>query len=102
MCWKEDDGDALLDFHVNKNSTSTDKTGVATVVDDTWMVIAFYYTGGSSIRVYVNGVPVSTASITNVPDDEELTLTFGYQNGSAGAKSMSIDYIFVASERDSP
>jgi hypothetical protein len=36
---------------------------------------------------------------TNLCDDEELTISFGIQNGEAVAKTMSIDYIFVSKER---
>ncbi len=99
---KKDGSDAFLDFHVVKNSTATDKTAIHTMVADTWVVAAFYYLGGNVIRSYVNGLAVGSSVITNVPDDEELTISFGIQNAEAAAKVLSVDYIFVASERDSP
>ena len=33
------------------------------------------------------------------PDDEELTVSFGIQNGAAAAKTMTLDYIIAAVER---
>lgn len=36
--------------------------------------------------------------LTNLPDDEELTVSFGIQNGEAAAKTLAIDYIRVEVE----
>ena len=38
-------------------------------------------------------------TLTNVPDDEELTIAFGIQNGAAAAKTMTLDFIICAVER---
>ena len=35
----------------------------------------------------------------NLPDDEELTISFGIQNGAAAAKTMTVDYVFASKER---
>jgi hypothetical protein len=40
-----------------------------------------------------------TAVTTNLPDDEDLAISFAIQNGEAVAKTMTVDYIFVAKER---
>lgn len=97
--FRKDDGDALLDFVVIKDGTATTQTGVATVVADTYLTASFYYDGVSSVHCFVNDSFVGTSATTNLPDDEELTISFGVQNGEAAAKIMSIDYIFVAKER---
>jgi len=98
--FRKDDGDANLDFVVMKDSTTTTSTAVTTVSNDTYMTAAFYYDGTSSgIKVYVNDVCLATVATTNLVDDEELTISFGLQNGEAVAKTMSLDYIFVAKER---
>lgn len=95
-----DDGDALLDFHVGKNSTYTDVTGIHTMVADTYVKVAFYYDGASSqIDIYIDDVKVGKAAITNVVDDEELTISFGCQNGEGVANSISVDYVLVVQER---
>lgn len=97
--WRKDDGDANLDFIVVKNSTETAATAASTAANDTWMTLAFAYDGKSAITYYKDDVKLGTSAITNMPDDEELTVSFGIQNGEAVAKVMSVDYIFVASER---
>lgn len=97
--WRKDDGDADLDFVVIKDSTATTATAASTAANDTWMTLAFYYDGKSSIRYYKNDVQLGTSVTTNMVDDEELTISFGIQNGEAVAKTMSVDYIFVAKER---
>lgn len=97
--FQKDDGDANLDFHVEKNNTATDALAIATVADDTYLTVAFDYDGKSEVAVYVDDVKVTTVAVTNLPDDEALAVSFGIQNGEAAAKSMSIDYIFCAKER---
>lgn len=97
--FQKDDGDASLDFHVEKNNTATDATAIATVVSDTYLTVGFYYDGKSSVEYYVDDVQLGTAATTNLPDDEVLTVSFGLQNGEAVAKTMTLDYIFVAKAR---
>lgn len=97
--FQKDDGDAFLDFRVEKNNTATAVTGVATLADDTFVVAAFAYDGGSALRVYVDEVQVATVATTNLPDDEDLTVSFALQNGEAASKTLTLDYIFAAKER---
>lgn len=98
--FQKDDGDALLDLHVEKNGTETLTAGVATLADATWITVAFYYDPGhGTIQYYINDVLSGESVITNVVDDEELAVSFGIQNGEAVAKTMTVDYIFVGKER---
>lgn len=97
--FQKDDGDANLDFHVEKDDTATSATAVATVADDTYLTVAWYYNGDDAVEYYVNDVKLGTSATTNAPDDEEMTISFGIQNGTDAAKVMSVDYIFVAKER---
>lgn len=98
--FRKDDGDANLDFVVTKDSAATTKTAVSTLADDTWVKLGFYYDGsGSDIDILVNDVVIASAALTNVPDDEELAVSFGIQNGEAVAKVLSVDYIVAAKER---
>ena len=100
--FNKDDGDALLDFNVQKNATTgqTRSAGVATVVSDTFMTVAWYFDGVSEVKCYVDDVQKATldGSSTYLPDTE-LTVSFAIQNGEAVAKTMTIDYIFAAMER---
>jgi hypothetical protein len=100
--FQKDDGDAALDVYVRKNATtgSTSETNIATVVSDTFMTVGFEYDGSETVLAYVDNVLVARldASSTYLPDTL-LNVSFGYQNGSAGAKTMTLDYIFAAQER---
>jgi hypothetical protein len=40
-----------------------------------------------------------TSVTTNLVDDEDLTVSIALQNGEAVAKTMTVDYVFVAKER---
>jgi len=96
----KDDGDTNLDFIVEKDSTSTDTTAIHTMADDTFVTVAWYIDPISSLVYYSvnNAEPVGVVN-TNLPDDEELTVSFGIQNGAAAAKTMTIDYVTAIVER---
>jgi len=97
--FRKDDGDANLDFVVIKDSTATTQTAASTVANDTWMTLGFYYDGVSTIFVFKDDQRIAKSAVTNLVDDEELTVSFGVQNGEAVAKTMDVDYIMVAKER---
>lgn len=93
------DGAATVDFLVEKNNTATTTSSVATLVADTFIVLGFYYDGASTIQIWVDDAVVGTSVTTNLVDDEELTISFGIQNGEAVAKTMTVDYILAVKER---
>lgn len=97
---RSDDGDALLDFAVVKNSTASVLTGFASLVADTFCVVEFYYDGDSNdIDVSFNGIRAGSLPLTNAPDDEDLAVTFSIRNGEAVANVLTLDYILVQQER---
>ena len=100
--FNKDDGDALLDFNVQKNATTgqTRAAGVATVVADTFLTVAWAFDGVSEVKYYVDGAQKGTldGTSTYLPDTE-LTVSFALMNGEAAAKTMTLDYIFAAIER---
>lgn len=92
------DGSTTMNLIVEKDSSNTSTTA-ATIADATDIELGFYYDGKSEIKVFANDAHVGSSVTTNLPDDEELAVSFGIQNGEAVAKTMQIDYIFVAKER---
>lgn len=97
--FQKDDGNTELDFHVEKDGTATSETDVHTVEDDTYIVVGFYWDGQDRVYYSVDDTVMGYVSADNLPDDEELTISFGIQNGEAAAKTMSVDYVFAAKER---
>jgi len=101
------DGDNTPDFVVEKDNSSTlSVVEMDAMTNDTFVTLSFEYdpldvaTGGSVFRVYQDDVQVGeVTSTTNAPDDQELTLSFGIQNGEAVAKTLTIDFILAAVER---
>jgi len=93
------DGSTSVSLLVEKNGTATTTSSVATMANDTFISLGFYYDGASSIQYSVNGVVNGTSVTTNLPDDEDMTVTIALQNGEAVAKTMTVDYVFVAKER---
>tara|TARA_R110000796_G_scaffold87063_1_gene188169 strand:- start:3489 stop:4175 length:687 start_codon:yes stop_codon:yes gene_type:complete len=93
------DGAATVDLLVEKNSTATTSSSVATMVADTFIELAFHYDGKDNIQYFVDGAMAGNSVTTNLPDDEVLTVSFGVQNGEAVAKVLTVDYILAAKER---
>lgn len=100
--FNKDDGDALLDVQCQKNATTgqTRGVGIATVLDNTFLSVAWAYDGVSEVKYYINDVQLGTldASSTYLPD-AALSVSFAMMNGEAVAKTMTMDYIFAALER---
>mgnify|MGYP003656556344 CR=1 FL=1 len=99
------DGDNTPDFVVEKDP-GLSVVQMNAMVDDTFVTLSFEYdpldvaTGGSVFRIYQDDVQVGEVTSTaNAPDDEELTLSFGIQNGEAVAHNLTIDFILAAVER---
>ena len=92
------DGSTAVTLRVEKNNTAS-TASVGNMADDTFITLAFYYDGVSQVQYAVNGVVGGAVATTNLPDDEDLTVSFALQNGEAVAKTMTVDYIFVAKER---
>ena len=99
--FQKDDGDTNIDFHIEKDDSATSNAAIGTLADDTFITVAFAYDPNtSSFSIFMDDVKVGEQStLTNVPDDEELTIAFGIQNGEAVAKTMTIDFIICAGER---
>ena len=92
------DGSTTMNLLVEKNGTATTTTA-ATIGDNTYITLGFAYDGASEIAVYADDVLVGISAVTNLPDDEELTVSLAVQNGEGAAKTLSVDYVFVAKER---
>lgn len=108
------DGSAVLTARVEKNNSAA-AANVLTMADDTYVEVAMVYMGkpipdnnGTATYPFKlfqkdsGGIWRGAGTIsatTTVPDDEELTISFGIQNGEGVAKSMSIDYMLFAKER---
>jgi len=93
------DGAATVDFRVEKNNTATTASAMATMANDTYIRLGFYYDGVSAVQYFVNGSIAGSSVTTNLPDDEDMTITIAIQNGEAAAKTMTVDYVYVAKER---
>lgn len=92
------DGSAALYFNVDDNTTDADSSTVATLADDTFVVVAAYWDGKGNIELFLNGSKITTMTNVSVPA-AEMAIGIGYLNGAAGAETTDIDYILVAKER---
>lgn len=96
------DGSTSFSFICRKNATtgSTSASAVATLANDTFITLQWYYDGEGNVYAGVNGSPVARldASSTYLPDTI-TTVSFAIQNGEAVAKTMTVDYLFAAMER---
>lgn len=95
----KDDGATSLRFRAEKDNTGTE-LAAHTVVADTFLTAAFAYDPNDRFfKVYIDNVYKGSVAIANAPNDEDLTISFGVQNGEAVAKTMTIDYILAIKQR---
>ena len=101
----KEDGSANVGFYVQKDATTGQLTSAAvtTLTTDTYTELAFAFDGRRYVTLWKDGAQLTTvdltATLTTYLPDTELTISFGLKNGEAVAKTMSIDYIFLAQER---
>lgn len=96
------DGSTAVSVVCRKNATtgSTSASSVATLADDTFIELGFAYDGEGKVYYEVNGNVVGSldGSSAFLPDTT-CTVSFAIQNGEGVAKTMTLDYIYVAKER---
>ena len=94
------DGDETPQFIVEKDGTQTTLSLPNDMADDTFMTLGFVYSpADQKFHVFQDNVLAGTVVSTNAPDDEELAISFGVQNGAAAAKVLTVDYITAGKER---
>ena len=96
------DGAATVDIFCRKNATtgSTTAASIATLADDTFIVLSWYYDGVSRVAYAVNGsVTGALDGSSSFLPDATCAVSFALQNGEAVAKTMTVDYLFAAKER---
>lgn len=104
LFFRKDDDDALIDISCRIDAAeATVSTGLATLVDDTYVVLGWYFDGVGTVYAYVDGVLKATLSLTaanlTAIDDEPLTLGISFQNGTTAAHVGSVDYVLASVER---
>ena len=96
--FQKDDGVTTIRCLTEKNSAETSKDSGKDLANDTYVKLAMRWDGVKTIDFFVDRVKVRSVD-TDIPNDEELSLTMMIQNGAAAAKTMTIDYIYCVQER---
>ncbi len=92
--------EAGLKLVIEKDAAESAVTVIETLAADTWYVVEFYYDGSDDkVKAYVNRTGAGSVPLTNAPDDEDLAVSFGVQNGSANAQVLTVDFIGAQQER---
>ena len=93
------DGSADLLLNVEKDN-SVDATTVATMEDDTFITVTWFVDPDRDGVYYsINNATPVKVSTAKLPDDEDLTISFGIQNGEAAGNTLTIDYVNMIVER---
>lgn len=98
-------------FIVSASSTATTSTPTVTLANNTYVDLGFYWNGGGTpgfaglpsgeIYLFANGANIGQVSAANIPAAAtNLALTVALENGSAAARTMLVDYILAAVQRD--
>ena len=95
------DGDTDIKLNVEKNNTTITTNGAGVLADDTFTTMTWMVdpTSGSVFYSQDHGTMKSVPYLTSLPDDQTLSVSWGMENGSAGVKTMVVDYITAIVER---
>jgi hypothetical protein len=85
------DGSTTCNFVLEKNTTET-ATAAWTAATSDYVTLEFYF-DGTYVDFWVDGVQGTRPAITNLVQDEELTLSVSFLNGSAAARTLRIDWM---------
>ena len=96
-------GAATVNVICRKNAStgSTTATSIATMVDDTFITLSWYYDGIDKVYYAVDGVIKGylDGSSSYLPDTA-ITVSFGQVNATTGAANvLTVDYVYAAKER---
>lgn len=83
------DGSGALQYVATKDGTGSPAATGETLDDATAVKLSFVVTGLTRVDFYVNDNYVANLE-ANLPDDEEIGLSFGLRNGTGSANAMSI------------
>jgi hypothetical protein len=87
------DGSTDINFVLEKDSTeTTSAAAVGTLADATDVTLEFLF-DGTYVDAWVNGVLQTRLATTNLPDNEQLTPSIEYLNGSAAADTCTIKWL---------
>ncbi len=89
--FRKADGSTAVSAVIEKNSTET--TVAAWTCAAGTFVIAEILFDGTSVDFYVDGTALARQVMTNFPNDEYLTPSFEFLNGSAANNTINIDWI---------
>lgn len=97
---KVDDA-ATVDIICRKDATtgSTSASAIATMANDTFILLEWAYDGAGKLTYAVNGTVSGSLSIASYFPDTVLAVSFAIQNGDAVARTATVDYLYVAQER---
>jgi hypothetical protein len=84
-----EDGSAQVKIEASKDSTATQTNTGISITDGASVKIEFHVIGTSIIEFFIDENRAGEIK-TNLPDDEEMSFSFGVRNGQASANTMSI------------
>ena len=87
-----------LDLVVESSSTETVVTTGVVMANDTFVNVGFYWDGSALYYTQNRQIVAAVSSLANLPSTE-LRLSFLVQNGTAAARSMTIDWIACHQQR---
>jgi len=92
------DGSAVILCKTEASDTETSTTTSVSMVDATYVVLAFCVTGTGLVEFYVNGNLVASHT-ANIPTTELAAAAFSLSGSTTGTRATTIDYILTAATR---
>jgi hypothetical protein len=99
--FRKSDGSTTLQSLSEDNTVETTNTHL-TMADDTYVTVGFYWDGISRVFFYSGSGESRTlvnTHTTTIEQTNKLALTLCLQNGDGNARTLTVDYVYVALER---
>ncbi len=102
----KEDGSTNIDFYFQKNTTTGQKISLAVATapaNDVYFTLGFEFDGVQYCHLFKDDVKIKSVDLGTTLSaylpDILLRLGWGIVNGEAVAKTLNLDYVFVAQER---
>lgn len=92
ITWRIADASAAAELYVEKDSTETASSGAATMADATAKSLGFLY-DGTNVYPYVDGVARTGLVVTNLPNNEGLTVSIEHTAGAASEAGLIVYFL---------
>lgn len=90
---------AIIQMQYRKTGQPTQSVNIGSIGNNTYLETSFAYDGGNQIQAYVNGQRAGAPLTGSLPSVQAFAPTLAIQNGTAAARTLTLDWMLFCCER---